>query len=83
MRYIYTYQGLTADGNYYVAAVLQVNHPSLPADNKVIGQEPPEFTSDFPKYVANTASALDQQPANSFTPDLAKLDAMLSSLEVK
>ena len=29
---IYTYQGLTADGKYYVAAVLPVNHPSLPAE---------------------------------------------------
>lgn len=80
---IYTYQGLTADGNFYVAAVLPINHPSLPADNKITGKEPPEFTSDFPKYLANTASALEQQPAGSFTPDLAKLDAMMSSWEVK
>ena len=34
---IYTYQGLTSDGKYYVAAVLPVNHPSLPADGKITG----------------------------------------------
>jgi hypothetical protein len=80
---IYTYQGLTSDGKYYVAAVLPVNHPSLPADGKVTGNEPPEFTSDYLTYVGNVVNALDPQAANTFTPDLTQLDAMLSSLEIK
>ena len=80
---IYTYQGLTADGKYYVAAVLPVNHPSLPAEEKVTGSEPPEFTSDFPAYLANTTAGLNQQATNSFAPDLAQLDAMMSSLEIR
>jgi hypothetical protein len=80
---IYTYQGLTSDGKYYVAAVLPVNHPSLPADGKVTGNEPPEFTSDFPAYLANVVTALNPQAANTFTPDLTQLDAMLSTLEIK
>lgn len=40
---IYTNQGLTSDGKYYVAAVLPVTHPNLPSDGKVTGNEPPEF----------------------------------------
>ena len=80
---IYTYQGLTNDGKYYVAAVLPVNHPSLPADGTVTGNEPPEFTNDFPAYLANVVSALNPQAANSFIPDLTQLDAMMSSLEIK
>jgi len=80
---IYTYQGLTSDGKYYVAAVLPVNHPSLPADASVTGNEPPEFTSDFPAYLANVVATLNPQAANSFTPDLTQLDAMMSSLEIK
>jgi hypothetical protein len=80
---IYTYQGLTSDGKYYVAAVLPVNHPSLPADGKVTGNEPPEFTGDFPAYLANVVKTLNSQAANTFTPDLTQLDAMLSSLEIK
>jgi hypothetical protein len=80
---IYTYQGLTSDGKYYVAAVLPVNHPSLPADGNVTGNEPPEFTNDFPAYLANVVSALNPQAANSFIPDLTQLDAMMSSLEIK
>lgn len=80
---IYTYQGLTSDGKYYVAAVLPVNHPSLPADAKVTGKEPPEFSSNFPAYLANVVKTLNPQAANTFTPDLTQLDAMMSSLEIK
>lgn len=80
---IYTYQGLTSDGKYYVAAVLPVNLPGLAADGKVTGNEPPEFASDFPAYLANVTASLNSQAANSFAPDLTRLDAMLSSLEIK
>lgn len=80
---IYTYQGLTSDGNYYVAAVLPVNHPSLPADETVTGNEPPEFTNEFPTYLANVVNALNPQADNTFAPDLTQLDAMMSSLEIK
>jgi hypothetical protein len=80
---IYTDQGLTDDGKYYVAAVLPVNNPSLPADGNVTGNEPPEFTSDFPTYLTNVVQALNPQAANTFTPDLTQLDALMSSLEIK
>ena len=79
----YTYQGLTSDGKYYVAAVLPVNHPSLPLDGKVTGNEPPEFTANFPAYLANTVNGLNSQAANSFTPNLSDLDAMMMSIEIK
>lgn len=73
---IYTYQGLTSDGKYYVAAV-------LPVDGKITGQEPAEFTTDYRAFIANVAQALNVQADNTFTPDLTRLDAMLSSLEIK
>jgi hypothetical protein len=57
---IYTYQGLTGDGTYYVAAVLPVNHPSLPADGKVTGNEPPEFTSNYTAYIASVVNTLNR-----------------------
>lgn len=80
---IYTYQGLSSDGQYYVAAVLPVSHPSLPPDETITGNEPPEFTDDFPTYLANVASGLNPQAADTFTPDLTQLDAMMSSLEIE
>jgi hypothetical protein len=80
---VYTYQGLTSDGKYYVAAVLPVNHPSLPADGNIRGDEPPEFINDHAAYLTNVQWSINQQAASSFTPDLTLLDAMLSSLEIK
>jgi len=80
---IYTYQGLTSDKRHYVAAVLPVSHPSLPTDGNVSGNEPQEFTSNFAAYLANTAASLNIQPAESFTPNLTLLDAMMSSIEIK
>jgi hypothetical protein len=80
---IYTYQGLTSDGKYYVAAVLPVNHPSLPAEAGITGNEPLEFSSDYTGYKANLANTLNTAAADTFTPDLTLLDAMMSSLEIK
>jgi hypothetical protein len=80
---IYTYQGLTSDGKYYVAAVLPVNLDSLPADESSTGNLPAEFSSDYTKYLSNTAAMLDQQAANAFSIDISKLDALVQSIEVK
>jgi hypothetical protein len=79
---IYTFQGLTRDGKTYIAAVLPVTHPDLPANNQVSAEQASEL-NDFPAYLAKTVTWLDQQPGGSFTPDLAKLDALIQSIEVK
>ncbi len=78
VQLIYTFQGLTGDGKYYIAAVLPVSHPELP-----FSVQQADNVSDFPAYVAQIVAWLDQQPASSFTPDLTKLDALVQSIEVK
>ncbi len=80
---LYTYQGLTSDGKYYVAAVLPVNHPSLPADENATDNIPLEFSSDYPGYLANVINNLNTAAADTYTPDLTQLDAMMSSIEIK
>lgn len=80
---IYTYQGITNDGEYYVAAVLPATHPSLPKDATITGEEPPEFSSDYTAYRARVARELYVQAAQTFAPDLTRLDAMMSSLEIR
>jgi hypothetical protein len=79
---IYTFQGLTGDGKYYIAAVLPVTNPELPADPKVSEQQAKEL-SDFPAYLSKTVSILNQQPSANFTPALDVLDALVRSIEVK
>ncbi|MGE5222515.1 MAG: hypothetical protein ACM3PY_08765 [Omnitrophica WOR_2 bacterium] len=78
----YTFQGLTSDGKFYIAAILPVTNPELPAGSTVSDQQATEM-SDFPGYLSKMVSLLEQQPASSFTPDLDKLDALIKSMEVK
>jgi hypothetical protein len=79
---IYAFQGLTSDGKYYIAAVMPVTHPDLPAGQELFSEDAAEM-KNYPAYVTQTAAWLAQQPASSFTPDLAKLDATLASLNVQ
>jgi len=77
----YTFQGLTGDGNYYVAAVLPVSHPALPADGTEIpGGDWEAFAQNFETYASDIEQQLDAQDASSFTPGLSLLDAMIQSL---
>lgn len=80
---VYTYQGITSDGRFYIAVTLPVTHPTLPANGTLIGSEPPSFLNDHQTYLADTAQSLNTQTASSFTPDLTMLDAMISSIEIK
>jgi hypothetical protein len=80
---IYTFQGITDDGKWYVSAILPVNHFSLPADGTVTPDLAAAFEKDFPKYIADTAGMLNNQPDASFTPDLSRLDGLMASLEVQ
>lgn len=78
----YTYQGLTSDGLYYAAVVAPVNLPELPLDATSAS-----LTTDWPasyqRLLSDTIQLLNKQSASAFTPDLALLDAMVRSIEVK
>jgi hypothetical protein len=82
LELIYAFQGLTSDGKYYVSAMLPVNHPELPNDLRVTEEQMAEM-NDFPAYLNKTITWLEQQPKESFTPNLAQLDAMIQSIEMK
>ena len=86
----YTYQGLTADGAYWVSAILPVNATFLPADDAG-ASEPPAGGVPFPAepdpeqvkaYYQAVADKMNATPAADFTPSLEALDAMMQSLQV-
>jgi len=79
----YSFQGLTYDGKYYLAVILPVNHPSLPADEMVNATDMDAYMQNFRTNMNAAVATLEQQPANSFTPDLARLDEMIRSIEIK
>ncbi len=80
---IYSFMGLTSDGKYVISATFPVTHPDFAADNMT---EPAEgwaaFSENYETYITNMESLLAGQPDNSFTPDLAQLDEMMSSFLV-
>ena len=79
----YTFQGVTHDGKYYVAAILPVSHPSLPADGSQIpGGDFDAFADNFETYAAEVAAQLDAEAADSFAPSIVLLDEMMQSLQV-
>jgi hypothetical protein len=80
----YTFQGMTHDGEYYVAAILPISHPTLPADGSEIpGGDFDAFADNFEAYAAEVAAQLNAEDAGSFAPSITMLDEMMQSLEVK
>ncbi len=82
---IYTFQGLTSDGSYYVAVILPVSLPYLPADNHVPSSAPaggvpfPSEIAGYPAYLTAIVERLNQ--ANGpIQPALETLDALVQSL---
>jgi hypothetical protein len=81
----YTYQGLTSDDKYWVSAVLPINNPILPAD----AVTPPggvsweQFSSNFDTYIADMINQLNAQTSESYTPSLAALDALVTSITIQ
>jgi len=79
----YTFQGITNDDMYYGSAIFPLSHPDLPADgSQVPSGDYQTFADNFPKYILETETTLSNANASSFTPNLARLDALIQSLEI-
>ncbi len=79
----YTFQGMTADGSLWVAAILPISNPVLaasPADTP--GGDMQAFVDNYGDYIAGLTQTLNAQPDASFTPSLTLLDALVRSITV-
>lgn len=82
---LYTFQGLTADGRYWVAVTLPVSNSVLPADNNTL----PEGYSDeslilgYDAYVGEVKATLAAQPLDAFFPSIESLDNLVRSISVQ
>jgi len=79
----YTFQGLTADGAYYIAAFFPVSTQSLPEDDAILREDYVAFEAAYGTYLPAAVQALDALSGQDFEPNLAKLDAILQSLLVQ
>jgi hypothetical protein len=77
----YTYQGITADEKYYIAAILPVSQAQLEADDSKIPVDAALY-DNYQTYLTQIKDQMTAAPNESFAPDLKSLDTMMQSLEV-
>ncbi|MDX9993530.1 MAG: hypothetical protein RBS68_15920 [Anaerolineales bacterium] len=88
----YHFQGLTANGQYYLIAILPITHPGLQADPERDSLPPagdfpvfPGFSAteaEITSYYLTVANLLDAAAPDSFSPSLADLDALIASIVI-
>ena len=77
----YTFQGLTADERFYVAAILPTGNPALP-DPASINMDQ-AFYDNFQQYIQDSEAQLNALPAESFIPNLNTLDRLIQSIVIE
>jgi len=77
----YTFQGLTNDGAFYIAAFFPVTTAILPDSNEV--EDWTAFNANYSSYLSGTITVLNQQPPEKYRPDLTLLDAVIASLRLE
>ena len=77
---LYTFQGMTDDGKYYVAAIFPVAQSDLPADTASAGTS---FPDGFDTYIQSVKSALEVAAPGSFNPTLGDLDDLIQTILIQ
>jgi hypothetical protein len=83
---IYFFSGLTNDGMYYVVAILPINAPGLP-ENYQSGEfpdpnDPTNTENALQEYYSDVTFRLNNTRADSFTPNINLLDALINSINI-
>lgn len=82
---VYTFQGLTADGQYYISLFYPISTDALPdtVEETDAVEDYDEFLENFDTYLQETSRTLNELEPTDFAPDLGDLDAMVESLEIE
>ena len=78
----YTFQGLTADGAFYISAIFPVTTGIFPEEIDFQNYDFAAFEADYENYMKESFTALHTQSGDAFTPTLAQLDALMQSLTI-
>ncbi len=82
---LYTFQGLTSDGIYWVAVTFPISSPSLPASYDTLpeGYTKETFIQNYDSYVSDVKEALEAQAPGSFSPTIDMLDSLVESITIR
>lgn len=78
----YTFQGLTSDGRYYVAATFPVRTDALP-DDVPADLDWDELAANYEPYIDDVVATLDELSNSDFEPDLTVLDDTVATIKVE
>lgn len=79
----YTFQGLTNDGAYYLAAIFPIQSGVLPPVPEAMNaQQYEEFAAGYETYLAEVTAQLDAVAPESFNPSLPLLDSVFTSMTI-
>lgn len=80
-EFIYTFQGLSADGQVYISAVFPVTVASFPAE---IAEDfdYDAFAEAFQEYLSESIDTLNATAPADITPDINAIDALVQSISL-
>jgi hypothetical protein len=81
-RVWYSFQGLTTDGEYYVAAFFPLQTDLLPAEITMDAGDYDLFIQTYDDYIAETTTLLSEAAVSEFFPNVGVLDAMMQSITI-
>ncbi len=76
--FIYTFQGVSADGAYYVSAIFNLTTELFPAELPT-DYDPDAFLAQMQAYFEESIAQLSAAAPDDFTPSLTTLDALIQS----
>lgn len=83
---IYSLQGLSKDGKYYLAASFPLRTKSLPEKStlgKMSKAKQNEFSKNYSTYASAEGAKLNKLPETAFSPSPSTLDRIISSIQLK
>jgi heat shock protein HslJ len=78
-EFLYTFQGISADGLHYVSAIFRVNASAFPAEIPA-DFDMDTFNATFNDYLVESVDMLNQGGVETFTPLLAPIEALIQSI---
>jgi hypothetical protein len=85
LNIIYTFQGLTDDGEYWVAVTLPISSPMLPASYDTLpgGYTQESLIQNYDTYLDEVKDGLEAQAPGSFWPSINSLDNLVESITIR
>jgi len=79
-EFMYTFQGLSADGKTYISAIFRVKASVFPEKLESVDMD--KFMANIQPYFTDSIQKLNQAAPTDFAPALTPLDALIASLAV-